>query len=300
MITEKDIELIDHYLANKLSEVDKASFEKRLQNDAELSREFRLQKDIVNAIQKVRIAELKSVLNKVPITPAHSSQSTTIIKVSIGITTAIILTSLTYFLVFNPKSVTQPQAQKPSEKNSLEVDSTQTSVFEEEQPETNLAVQNKEVKTQKSDLATNNTLQQKSNKEPKLATEIKEGKAVDPKIEVFDPNSDEIQEEEKPIINDKPEEDVFTKSNTLRTEVIYKERKHNFHYQLIGDKLTLIGPFRKELYEVLEFFANDKRTAFLYFNKSYYSLTATESEKELKPVMDSKLIERLEQYRKQN
>jgi hypothetical protein len=299
MITEKDIELIDQYLANKLTGQEKSLFEERLKNEQDLSGEFRMQQDIVHAIQKARIAELKAMLNKVPVSATTSSTtSSSLIKLTVGLTAVVIIASVTYFTVTIPKQTKQVNQENIQPQNPTEVDKL-SNIDKNELAQENTG--KKEV--EENNHSIENQTNKKATRQPKAENqinEIKEGKAVEPKIEVFDPNSEEIQDEEKPVINDKPEEDVFTKSNTLNTEVVYKERKHNFHYQLIGDKLTLIGPFKKELYEVLEFFANDKRTAFLYFNKTYYSLTATESEKELKPVMDPKLIEKLEQYRKQN
>jgi hypothetical protein len=299
MITEKDIELIDQYLANKLTGQDKTLFEERLKHEQDLSVEFRMQQDIVHAIQKARVAELKSMLNKVPVSVTTSSTvSSSLIKLTVGFTAVVIIASVTYLVTSTPKQTQQVKQENTQHENLTEENKLSGNTISELKQQN---IEQKEV--QKTDQSILKQTDKKTIRQPKAenqVNEIKEGKAVEPKIEVFDPNSEETQEEEKPVINDKPEEDVFTKSNTLNTEVVYKERKHNFHYQLTGDKLTLIGPFKKELYEVLEFFANDKRTAFLYFNKTYYSLTVTESEKELKPVMDSKLIDRLEQYRKQN
>jgi hypothetical protein len=293
MITEKDIELLDDYLANKLSETEKLQVETRLKNDAQFAESFQFQQAVIKGVQKARIAELKSMLNRVPVSTGSASISSGVVKSIVGISITAIISTVSYFIFI--KSDKQNEiSNKPDVKVSRNETLTKAETKKEEI--TNQEISNLDDKTQ-------NTTQVLSKakadiKKPINKQEVKEGKAVEPKIEVFDPTKEDIQSSEQPVIEDKPEQDVFTKSSTLSAEVYSKDRKHQFHYQVNGDLLKLYGPFEKELYEVLEFFSNDKRTAFLYFNKTYYSLAASSDKiTELKPVMDPKLIQKLDLYR---
>ena len=56
MALEKDFELLDEYLRNKLSAADKAAFEQKLQGDADLQREHKLQQKIAEGLRKARTA----------------------------------------------------------------------------------------------------------------------------------------------------------------------------------------------------------------------------------------------------
>ena len=48
MASERDMELLDDYLRNKLSGQDKSAFEEVLKNDAGLQKEMRVQQQVVN------------------------------------------------------------------------------------------------------------------------------------------------------------------------------------------------------------------------------------------------------------
>lgn len=291
MTTEQDISLIEDYLANRLSDAEKEAFEVRLKTDKSFSEAYSFQQAVIKGIQNARIAELKAMLNQVPV--GSSSISFTAIKAIVGVSITAVISTISYFVFVHPnreevkttaiEEVLVPKAENQTEAN--EVVGTTEDLSKQNETETPPTHQN--------------TAENKIEKRKKAANnEIKEGKVVEPKIEIFDPLAEDGQATEEPMLEDKPEEDVFTKSNTLKTEVQPKDKRHSFHYQIEGDQLKLYGPFEKELYEVLEFFSNDKRTAFLYYNRTYYSLAAYSAITELKPVMDPKLIQKLEQYRK--
>lgn len=60
-------ELIDDYLTNRLSEQDRKSFEQQMDSNPALKADVELQKEIINGLKAARAAELKAMLNKVPI-----------------------------------------------------------------------------------------------------------------------------------------------------------------------------------------------------------------------------------------
>ena len=66
MASEKDLELLDQYVGNRLSPQDRAAFEKKLASDASLKNEFQLQQRVVEKIREARVKELKTMLNNVP------------------------------------------------------------------------------------------------------------------------------------------------------------------------------------------------------------------------------------------
>ena len=59
MASERDMDLLDDYLRNKLSAQDKSAFEEALKNDASLQKEMRVQQQVVNSLRNARVAELK-------------------------------------------------------------------------------------------------------------------------------------------------------------------------------------------------------------------------------------------------
>ncbi|MFN7494131.1 MAG: anti-sigma factor family protein, partial [Cyclobacteriaceae bacterium] len=62
-----NIELMDDYLTNRLSDSDKAAFENQMATDPALKAEVELQKQIIESVRKARAAELKTMLNQVPV-----------------------------------------------------------------------------------------------------------------------------------------------------------------------------------------------------------------------------------------
>src|SRR5688500_16899705 len=74
MAEERDFELLDDYLTNRLNPADKAYVENRLKQDPDLQREYTIQQNIAEGLRTARKAELKAMLNAVPI-PAGGGAS---------------------------------------------------------------------------------------------------------------------------------------------------------------------------------------------------------------------------------
>src|SRR4051812_13927913 len=112
MALEKDFELLDDYLANRLSAADKASFEKQIEADPELKQEFNTQKKLVEGIKQARLAELKSMLSNVPVGPLPTSQTLLIKLGVVAIVAGLIGTGMYYFLLKDTTGVTTVETAK--------------------------------------------------------------------------------------------------------------------------------------------------------------------------------------------
>src|SRR5210317_657639 len=60
-------ELVNSYLDNELSDIERLDFENRLVHDSGLKEEFNFQKELVEGIRESRRLELKSRLSNIPI-----------------------------------------------------------------------------------------------------------------------------------------------------------------------------------------------------------------------------------------
>jgi hypothetical protein len=92
---------------------------------------------------------------------------------------------------------------------------------------------------------------------------------------------------------------VLHTSPSIAVEIDTKNKKYDFHYQFKDGKLFLYGPFENDLYEILEFFSDDKRTMFLFYQENFYLLK--DDNEKLKPlgaIQDPSLIKKLKDYRK--
>src|SRR5687767_11416583 len=119
MAAERDFELLDDYLANRLGEKEKSAFEQKLNTDVDLKREFELQQQFINGIKKARVAELKAMMNKIPV-PAGTSTGTAIgAKIALwAVVVGVIGTSL--YLYFDKDEITVlPADSVQTEPNSL-------------------------------------------------------------------------------------------------------------------------------------------------------------------------------------
>ncbi len=58
MASERDLELLDDYIRERLSDADRAAFEQKLAGDAALRRELKIQQRIAEGIRTARAAQL--------------------------------------------------------------------------------------------------------------------------------------------------------------------------------------------------------------------------------------------------
>jgi len=286
MAVEKDFELLDDYLANRLQGSDRVAFEERIQSDPELAQALQNQQHIIDGLRKARMAELKAMLQAVPVPPAATGMST-FLKITAGTFSAALVGLVLYFGFFNADE----PAPVPTEKPVATEQHTKSSV---PQPETNnevvIAEENKTT-----------TASEKETKKPKDVSTVQPN-VTKPVIEAFTPTEEQgetvaRQEMDAPVTSNATR--VSTKSS-ITAEINTDNKKFTFHYVLINDRLTLYGNFEKNIYEIIEVFNNDKRTAFLFYKNNYYLLNTSDTKvKPLTPINDPVLLEKLKEYRNQ-
>lgn len=287
MATEKDLELLDDYLANRMPVEERVAFEKTIEADEELKSEITFQNKMVEGLRQARAAELKAMLNTIPVSGIGTS--TVITKALIGITITVLVGTGLY-LAFSEHEAPEvaeratevvPQQQEPApipEKPNK--DAEQLVAIEEEEKKQSVT------KTEK--LAPK-----------KKAKKVELTPTINPKIEVFDPTAELEFESSEPTDNEILSDDdkISTIKATVAVTIDSTSRRHDFHYTMKGDDLTLYGSFERNLYEILEFFSDNKRTAFLYYKNAYYHIKETDKITTLAPVQDPALLNKLRKHR---
>jgi hypothetical protein len=279
-----NFELIDDYLTNRLSEQDQKSFEQQMAADPALKADVELQKEIIQGLKSARVAELKAMLNKVPVsTPTIYLSPLRIAAGLIG--AAVLATGLYYFSDRNDNLNTQQVSsslidsttQKDQNKTENPVDSSVNEVSDD-------------VPVDKKDAPVVS-----KNNDKRISTHSKESK---PAIDLIDP-TEELTENETDVALEKtgvknPSISVVS----IEVDVNSSERKFKSHYQFANGKLVLYGNFDKGLYEIIEVNAQNSRSLFLYYKTSYYQLDEAKKEvTPLKEITDPVLIQKLKIFR---
>src|SRR5687768_13954242 len=137
MADERDLELLDDYLAHRMGEQDRSAFERKLQADPDIQHEYALQQRLIKGIKDARIAELKSMLNQVPV-PANNTGSALASKIIFGAVVTIMVAATAWYFTRNelepvqentsrqqvvPQEPGKPETEPVIEKESAEVES---------------------------------------------------------------------------------------------------------------------------------------------------------------------------------
>jgi len=292
MALENNIELLDDYVANRLSATDKAAFEQQLQADPQLKNEVQIQQRIAEGIRQARIAELKTMLGNVPVAGLTGGQMSGFAKVAVGTITAAAIAVVGYFVLKQDESV-----------------ETKPSAATEVNPETVTTVPQEAKTEQEAEVTEESTSPSRKTKEPakpnktnKAEPRKDEKVATRPSINAFDPSVDSGESSSK---TDDAAQAVIENSSPVSSSKIVAEvdntnKKYKFHYYLKANKVTLYGDFERSLYEIIEVFNNEKRTAFLFFHNNYYLMNEEGDKiKPLSPISDPVLIKKLDAYRAQ-
>ena len=293
MAAERDLELLDDYLANRLDEKGKSAFEQKLNTDPDLKTEFDLQQQFVEGIKKARVAELKAIMNNVPIPAGHSTGAAVAGKIVLWAVVIGMVGTGIYFYMDE-----DDVAEKATEISTEQPKETPVDTGTEVQPESvSPQPQGKDEAPVVSEEPASS--EHKPGQSPKA---IKKGKTSDktakePAIDVYDPTKDTAENSPTPQEN----EGSSLKENNapaIEVEVETNNKKYNFHYQFKEGKLILYGPFEQNLYEIMDFFSDDKHTMFLFYNSHYYLLKDEDEKlKALKSIQDPVLLKKLKEYR---
>lgn len=286
MITERDLELLDNYVGNRMSVDEKAVFEKQLDASTELKQEFQLQEKIVESLRQSRVAELKNMLNNVPASALKGSSTTAILKATIGIVaTGIIATGLYFYFKPEPSKPQAPVAEEAKTESPEPVKAKET----EPQPETPT------VSTPVEEKKVTKAQPKKAAKKDK-PTEV----VAKPALEVFQPETEADSQATTKVTTEKVTTEKVSHAGSISLGIDKSNKKYAFHYQFKDDSLLLFGPFEKNVYEIMEFFSDDnKRTIFLFYKDHYYFLKEEgDKVKPLKAISDPALIKKLRDSRK--
>lgn len=297
MATEKEFELLDEYLSNRLQGEERAEFEKKLESDPQLKQEYQFQQSLVEGIRKARAAELKGMLKNIPVTSIPTGQSAVITKVISSLLVAGLVTTGIYLYLdkdSDQESQEEVLALEPKESDN----SSQPIVGDDQSESESEPVESPELKEIAGGVENKATTETPN-------TEInKKNKAVSPRepvLEVFDPTSEGNIETQRALEHEQIEliENAIVTSY-IEVEVDGTNKTYTFHYLFKDGKLILFGSFEKNLYEILEFINNEskKRTVFLYYKTNYYLLdTAKTQPTPLLTIRDKTLIKKLKEHR---
>lgn len=286
MASERDLELLDDYISNRLTGADRAYIEKKLEQDPDLRSEYSLQQQIAEGLRKARTAQLKAMLNSVPVPPAGGASDVT----RVVIVSVIALCTLLVAFYLWPAETTPVPKNNPvtHEESPAQAD------VPAEKPRETPAASATDTPAEESKPATATT--------SGAVSETDQAKTSDQntsRIDPFDPSSE--QESADPII---PETSVPSvgeasmKTSEIIVETDNTNKKYSFHYQMKDGKLILYGSFEKNVYEILEFIAGEKRTVFLFYRDNYYLLDSdTDKITPLVPVQDAELLSKLKRHR---
>lgn len=287
MAVEKDFELLDDYLSNRLSGDERVEFEKKLEADPELNQELKTQQELIEGIRKARTLELKSMLNTVPVSPIQGGQTSALTKISaLAVVTGIVVTGIYfYFSEGNSKETAkEPTPAQQEETKAItpsEVVPQETESVEVKEPVEAVEKPQKEKQSETNAVVTTPQPQ--------------------PALEVYDPTKEEAEKAIQKYENEQLE--IISKAfvtSSIEVETENTNKKYGFHYVFKDGKLVLYGSFEKHLYEILEFIndADKKRTVVLYYKSNYYLLDIAKSTPTLlSPIKNGALLKKLHEYR---
>lgn len=280
-------DLVEDYLTHRMDDGARSAFEEQMNADPQLKAEVNLQKGIIEGVKSARAAELKAMLNNVPVGGASSAITG---KIAIATISAGILGTVLYFGL---KPTTNEEIITPTEEITTEQPHTPSIETPKEQIES--IAESIDVQPIEPEKKENNT-----------STEVvkpkKIEKATPPSIDVMDLTEDinNNKEEKEEVVAPRSTNKPAFSASSIDVELDDSHKNYSFHYQFKGSRLALYGPFDSSLYEIIEL-NGSVHSVFLYYNDSYYHLD--ENEHEIVPLImirDIELLRKLDKYRNKN
>lgn len=282
-----NFEKIDEYLTNRLSEQDRMGFEQQLETDSALKAEVEFQTQVIEGLKKARVAELKAMLNKVPVDSVIKYPA---LKVAAGLIGTAVIVSAGYLFYSDNNKSELPLITTPIQ-DSVQSEEIQPNDSEDQ------SVSNIIETPTEPEVATHEQQAQPANAQrSKPSDHAEASQPVDkPALDVIDP-SEELTES-TPTRGTASTKPVLTIPK-MNVEVDSSSKKYSFHYQFTDGKMILFGAFDKSLYEIIEI-NGGSHSVFLYHKENYYRLDESKNEiTPLEPVKDKALIQKLKEYRK--
>jgi hypothetical protein len=293
MASDRDLELLDDYISNRLHGQEREAFEDKLNQDPDLKAEYNVQARIAESLRKARAVELKNLLNNIPTSAIPVDGSSNLLRYSAG---AVIVAAIAIAIYFG--SSQNDESQKVS---SPEI--TADTAIKKEEPIQAEQITPSDEPVVPAEEAAPKTSESKKSVSPLKDTQTststnKETSPTPSTVDVYDPSNenDGSTAEVPSAVNETPV--VRAEPSKMPVEVDDSNRKYNFHYRLTDGKLVLYGAFDKDLYEILEFITEEKHTVFLFYKNNYYLLDESNKNiKALTPVTDRVLLQKLKEYR---
>jgi len=281
-----NFEHIDDYLSNRLPEQDRKAFEQQLEGDPSLKEEVEFQRKVVEGVRTARMAELKTMLNNVPVSGGSAWGGGA--KIAAAILSAGVISTIIYLNTGNdttPADITKdpvtemtntPESDNNTKEEAVAADNGSTKEQPAETSETTVATSPKK----------------KAKEEAKVASPVRK-----PDINVVDPSSELSADDKKSDAEISRSGRAEISASKMEVITGVDDKKHNFHYQFAQGKLMLYGPFDKSLYEILEIHG-DGHAVFLYYKENYYLLDESQTKiTQLRAIQDSDLLKKLREYR---
>lgn len=281
MASENEIKLVDDYLANRLSGQEKAAFEQQLQGNPELQQEVKFQQELIQGIRQARVAELKAILNNVPVPPVNVGPASVAVKVISSLAVVGVVSTALYFY--------------------FDQEQTEQATPAEEQTEQSVPTKTPEVPvTSEEGVTSSESGKPVGSPGEEKPVQKETAPVVQPKLEVYNPEAEaeanQLQAQKEQAQLEIISRAFVTSSIEVKTEK--STRKYGFHYMFKDNKLVLFGSFEDNLYEILEFIAGNQRAVVLYYNNLYYLLDLDKTAPtQLVPIKDKALLTKLKQYR---
>ncbi len=275
---------LEAYFNNELTAAEEEQFLHEVENNAELRAEYNFQQEVVNGIKEARKAELKAMLDQVPVAGIGTA-STGVIKALVTGASALLIGTIAWYYFNTPQS---PKATLQSTtSHTVQNEPFQPSPAEKmvTKPENNEVA---ELEKTKSPAATK--------KEP---THIRAPKVITPQLPTpaEDIKNEAFATNELDVPSSAGNNSINLNSK-INVEVKLR-KKYNFHYQYNKANLVLYGEFEDGLFEILEVNKEQGKEIYLFFDNNYYFLSNhTGNITPLKPIKDKALIAKLTALRK--
>jgi hypothetical protein len=278
-------EKIDQYLLDQLSPADKAKFEQLIAGDSHLKSEVALQQSVVAALGNTSSLQLKSRLQKIPVSMASTGNALRLKWIGAAAITTVAAGLIIFLLTGQEKASDSSASQQTSSAESKEViaETTEKPVTLTTESQTAAVVEQKAVEKK----------QKATSSSASAANELK----------AFD-NSANFNDTETGNVTTPNADNSSAPANTLYTETNNKlsnlsvnvdtSNPKDKSYQFTGSKLTLFGDFSDKPYELLELNNKGQKNLFLSYNNEYYELIWGQMKKTpLKKVSNKETLAKL-------
>lgn len=282
-MTERELDMMDDYLSNRLSAEDKSAFEQQVQADPRLAQELGIQKGLVEGLKQARVGELKSMLNNIPVSPVSGGSSPLTKVGTLAVVAGLVVTAI-YF--YSAKEEETASGAKQISEQTPEV-KPETEAVRASAPAVNVP--------EAQDTPEKPVAQAEKNK-PAQQQAVTVTAPAKPDVFVPSNEADDATKKFEHAEMENIRKAFVTSSIVVETDTMSK--RYNFHYVFKDSKLILYGAFEQNVYEILEFIGDEKRTVVLFYKSNYYLLDIARAEPtKLSPIRDQKLLKMLKAHR---